>query len=686
MELRKYFYKSYHSKPKIKLKKILDDDFFFKRSLKLKIALNKNIKINTNYRIDRPKKKDRSLSYLKKQENSDDSFENKKYEEIQRKKNLLNELENILENNTKKTENFIRKFKGLKEENKKFLTEYDDVKIPVEERINKFIINTIKLFKDNKIEINFRSKPNNDSNIIEKDDDLNDLWAQNNAAIKLFKQCPLTLNGERAIYFYYIANYLGEKLNINEHKYIKFLNQINEYLGDLKNDKTSELPPPKNKERNNKRNKSKIYKDKKLAKINDKSNKKDKIDKKDKKDKKENLIQNTKKINLNKVRSSKLILDSHNKSNNNNIINISKKDNFILNKNEKNNSKINKSDNINNLSNFESKLKSTSRNNINSTQENPSKDTANLAGILTYEEKNKNTNTNIYNIYKNNLLKNKKNDLSCKTPNNKNLSHIINNLQINNKNKKKLFLKVQEELNKCKSTKKFHFNSPTKNSLLETNYTIHKIPSENKLSYIKKNSMSRINMKKQISPINVKNLENLNLLSRNNNKRTTMNLFRYINDIKIKDKNNDINIFRNKNIKRDPHSDRLKIAKTEENEIIPIKTKNSNNLLYLYEKAKNNSYLLDDNNFREISEYLKSKGINNDDILKKMQLITDNAFINLKKQTNKLNIEAKTKAFFHGVIPYERKKKIEQLQELNTKINQIQKDYIKTLINKDLKL
>ena len=157
MELRKYFYKSYHSKPKRKLKKILDDDLFFKRSLILKMALNKNIKINTNYRIERIKT-EKNILNSKKNDNTDDSFENKRYEEIQRKKNLLIELENILENNTRQTEKFVESFKDLKEENHKFITGYDDIKIPVEERIKKFIINTMKLFQDNDIEINFMSK------------------------------------------------------------------------------------------------------------------------------------------------------------------------------------------------------------------------------------------------------------------------------------------------------------------------------------------------------------------------------------------------------------------------------------------------------------------------------------------------------------------------------------------------
>jgi hypothetical protein len=68
-----------------------------------------------------------------------------------------------------------------------------------------------------------------------------------------------------------------------------------------------------------------------------------------------------------------------------------------------------------------------------------------------------------------------------------------------------------------------------------------------------------------------------------------------------------------------------------------------------------------------------------------MEFNSDDAFVNLKSQTNKLNIEAKTKAFFHGIIPNERKKKLDQLNDLNIKINQIERDYIKTLIDKDLK-
>ena len=274
MELRKYFYKSYHSKPKIKLKKILNDSLFFKRSLILKMALNKNIKINTNYRIDRLMN-DKNLSYSKKQDNSDDSIENKIYEKIYRKRNLLYELENILENNNKKTEKFVESFKDLKEENIKFLTGYEEIKIPVEDRIKKFIFNNLKIFEENEMSMQLKSKKNNKINLIDKEgDDLEDLWAQNRAAVKLFKQCPLTLNDERDIYFYYISNYLGEKLNINDHKYIKFLNQIKDYLDFIKNEKSAS-PSPAKKENiiNNKNNKEKLFKEKEIINKNNIENK-----------------------------------------------------------------------------------------------------------------------------------------------------------------------------------------------------------------------------------------------------------------------------------------------------------------------------------------------------------------------------------------------------------------------------
>ena len=680
MELRKFFYKSYHSKPKIKLKKILNDNLFFKRSLILKMALNKNVKINTNYRIDRLKT-DKNLSNIKKPDNDEDSFENKRYEEMERKKNLLNELENILENNAKKTETFIESFKDLKEENNKFITEYDDIKIPVEERIKRFIINTIKLFKDNKIEINLRSKPNKtENNILENEvDDLNDLWGQNKAAIKLFKQCPLTLKNEKDMYFYYIANYLGEKLNINDHKYIKYLKQIKDYLDDIKNERTFKTPSPIKIKSKNKRRKSQTIKYKQEI-------KKDNEEQKGK-----GTIKNMKKNCLNKVESSKIILDENNKFNKiNNNSNYANKDLNNNNKEINNNSNINKSNN--NFSNSDSKNKNTSINYINSTQEFPSKDTSNFVGISNYE--NKNSTTNIYNCYKNNLIKNKIKNLNCTTPNSKNLNNIRNNLNTKKKkylntcdNKKTKHiekLKNEEELNKCQSTKKFT-NNFNKTSFQDTNYTLHRMPSEN-LSNIKKNTLSKIKIKIQISP-SPKQLSNIsNILSRNNNKSSTMNLFRYINNIKLTDKNNNfIDISKNKknNIltrKISQHIDKLKI--TKKSELSPIKPINYN-LLNIYEKAKRNN-ILNEKNLMEINEYLKRKGINNNDILKQIQFNSDNAFINLKSQTNKLNIEAKTKAFFYGIIPSERRKKIDQLRDLNIKINQIERDYIKTLIDKDL--
>ena len=654
MELRKYFYKSYHSKPKIKLKKILNDSLFFKRSLILKMALNKNIKINTNYRIDRLMN-DKNLSYSKKQDNSDDSIENKIYEKIYRKKNLLYELENILENNNKKTEKFVESFKDLKEENIKFLTGYEEIKIPVEDRIKKFIFNTLKIFEENEMSMQLKSKKNNKLNLIDKEgDDLEDLWAQNRAAVKLFKQCPLTLNDERDIYFYYISNYLGEKLNINDHKYIKFLNQIKDYLDFIKNEKSASPSPPKKENIiNNKNNKEKFFKDKEIINKNNIENK----------EKKESMIKNMKKIPLNEIQNKNLKLDAKDKASNQ----------------ENNNNKLN--DNLNNNSN-DSKNKNTSRNNVNSTQEFPSKDTFNLVSISNYE--NKNNNNNIYNIHK---IK----DLSRNnTPKNKNSAKILSDI----KTEKKIYLntsvnkniknfeeiKVTEQMNKSNSIKKLNNNFNKKNLFQNKNNILHRIPSEN-LSHIQTNSLSKINMKKQISSKMIGNYRKFN-------KRTTMNFDKYINDIKIKDKNNNfINLFKNNekiiNQKSSQHLDGLRMS--DYIDISSINNRNSSyNLVSLYEKTKKNNSL-SKKSLEEINQFLKSKGIKNDEILKEMQFNTGNVFINLKSKTNKLNIEAKTKAFFYGIIPNDRKKKLEQLNKINTKINQIERDYIKTLIDKDLK-
>ena len=136
------------------------------------------------------------------------------------------ELTNILENNTKITEEFIESFKDLKEENNKFINKYEEIRIPVEERIKNYIFNLIKLFRNKRL-INLDSSANIFPHLIEKNG--NELLAQNKAAITLFKQCPLTINNGRDIYFYYISNHLGEKINFNEHKYIKYMKQKEEY-------------------------------------------------------------------------------------------------------------------------------------------------------------------------------------------------------------------------------------------------------------------------------------------------------------------------------------------------------------------------------------------------------------------------------------------------------------------------
>lgn len=196
MEIVKNFDKCNGNRPKLTLNRILNNKLFIKRSLILKKALNKNKKIKINFKIDRLKAK-RNLSEIKKEENKEVSLDsNNIHKKEFRRNNLLIELENILENNTKRTEKFVESFKDLKEENNKFINNYEEVRIPVEERIKKFIFNSIKLFRNKRLN-DLDSSTNIFPYLIEKNG--TELLAQNKAAIKLFKQCPLTINNGRDI-------------------------------------------------------------------------------------------------------------------------------------------------------------------------------------------------------------------------------------------------------------------------------------------------------------------------------------------------------------------------------------------------------------------------------------------------------------------------------------------------------
>ena len=640
MELRKYVYKSYRAPPRIKFKKVLNDDLFFKRILSLKMALNKNIKINTNYRIERLKKGN-NLSKIENEDDSEESFENREIKKLLRKPNILCELEDIITANNKKTEKFIRSFKGLKEKNKEFLTGYNYVKIPVEKRIRNFILDTVKLFQDNHIQINFRTKINKNHNKLEKEnDDINELWTQNKASIKLFKQDPFIVKGERGVYFYYVSNHQGEKLDVKNHKYIKYLNQVKEYLEEVKDEKFSEFPRKKRKDRVNK---TYIQKTKRKTR-----NKDDDF----------NLIENE---------SSKLKLDT-NKSNRN-INNINKK---------------NKSNSNNN-----SKNKQPSRN--NSAQEYPSKDFVNIRNKI--ESKN----NNLYNIY----LQNSENSKNFNLSNFSNKTPIKRNSSNPRITKKNTYIKyendllkdteeskLEKQLNRPNSIKDYTSNLNSKNSFQDTNYSINKInkkSSENLPNF--RQNVSKIYIKKYISSKMNNNFGNI--LSRNTSeRRSAINLNKYMKDIKLynKTKNAYSNLkIRSKKVnynKTFKYRDRFKF--TKDIEISPKKIKKEHNLTEIYERARKNNRLSDDENIKEINEYLKKKGLNNDDILKGIQFNSDKVFNNLKEKANKLNIEAKTKAFFYGIIPNKRKKKLKQLREINTKINKIEREYIRALIDRDL--
>ena len=651
MELRKYVSKSYRAPPRIKFKKILNDDLFFKRILLLKMALNKNIKINTNFRLERLKTDNNLANKEKKDEKKDDNEEtiqNTELEKLIKKPNLLGELEDIIIENNKKTEKFIRSYEGIKELNRLFLTGYNDVKTPVEKRIKNFILDTVRLFHDNNIQINFRTKINKNHHKLEKEnDDLNELWTQNNAATTLFKQDPFIVKGERGVYFYYVANHQGENINVKKHKYIKYLKKAKEYIEEVKDEKFSEFPSSRKKRK--KMKKSNTLKTRVITK--NKEN--------------ENNIEKIKTYPLIKIESAKLIKDTH-KSNQKNNLNIK----CINNKNNSNNN---------------SKNKKTSRN--NSTQEYPSKDIVNI------KVKNVNKNNNLYNNYIQNL-DGLSNLSDSKTPIKRNIINFRNNnssikkniyFNYENNNSNQTEEKFGEQIIKCNSNKNYSSILNIKNSFQDTNYSVNKLSSEN-LSNIRKN-FSKINIKKNIFKMN--NIGNI--ISRNNNdKNSNTNLDTYIKNLNLFNKSN--NTFANlKNrgkkinyVTSLKHKDKDKSKLIEENENSPKKVKIEHNLTEIYERAKRNTSFFDQENIKEINDYLKGKGLKNDDIQRGMKFNSDSTFINLKEKANKLNIEARSKAFFYGIIPNKRKKKLEELREINSKISRIERQYVKALIDRDL--
>ena len=257
--------------------------------------------------------------------------------------------------------------------------------------------------------------------------------------------------------------------------------------------------------------------------------------------------------------------------------------------------------------------------------------------------------------------------------------NIYSNIVENKKNERIIEFnidKTKENKNRSKSTKKFSFNL---NSVKDIDDSFH-IKTSN--TFNESNSLTKTETK-NISSSYFDCIYDNEFIQRNRNKNKTMRLFKYIKNIKINENNKSYTkFFRNKINSSSEYSNNDMIKVKEKNGDIMNECKSSS-ILSLYEKTRNNKSF-DKNNIEEINEYLKYKGLKNEDVLKAIQYNSEKVFINLRNKTNKLNIEAKTKAFFYGIIPNKRKKKIEQLNIINSKINQMEREYIKTLIDKDL--
>ena len=564
-EYRKTFYKPFHRSPQVKLNNILNTDLYHSKYNLLKTALNKDIKINTNYRINQTKPK-RQISPKDQKKNSikiknetfspeNNEIKNNKINKNKNNNNIVQELENILNNNIKKTEKFIDSFKDLKIENLSFINKYTGLVPPIEKRIYaKFADYT----------------PENHKFLVEE-------LKQNKAAQNLYKMSPLTLKKDKDVYFYYIGLHKGMKMNNNDQKYIRYLENTRDYLDFVKIDKNPNDPEVKKeiKKRNNKYTlgfDERVKREEKLKEL--------KLQKKLIAEEKESkiMIEQTKKT-VNML------------SKNKNLFNI---------------------DIYNNKSRKYFYTKNNNNNNIDYTSTMYSGNSSGSVDSLKYV-KNEYSVRNKYHSnekYKTTIGLKKNNFLNTDTKLKSNISNF------NNGKIKNIKLKTESPKN-CKNFRDFVQNSKSASKHIQR----VSIPyARSKNNYL---------------------LKNISILSNS------------INNTKIENKNKVIKIVINSNNSND-------------------------NLTKLFEKTKNSNKLLNEKNMKNIYHYLNEKGIK-PEVVKAYKFGSPYHFDSIKTRVNKINIEAEEKSISKDTFSDEKLYKFKQINELNDKINNLDKNYVKTL-------
>ena len=130
--------------------------------------------------------------------------------------------------------------------------------------------------------------------------------------------------------------------------------------------------------------------------------------------------------------------------------------------------------------------------------------------------------------------------------------------------------------------------------------------------------MTKTETKKNMSSSKLDFIYDNEFIKRNRNKNKTMTLFKYIKNTKINENNKSyMKFFRNKtnNLSQDWNNGMIKV-KEENGDIMNERKRLS--ILSLYEKTRNYKSF-DKINIEEINEYLKYKGLKNEDALKVIQ-------------------------------------------------------------------
>lgn len=625
--------KNKFKKKKISISKILNEDFFFRNSGNIQMALSKDRLVKRNFKIKRAKSKintgKKSLSFNLKQnsllqdENDDNSIN-------RNNKNIPFQLADILDKNKIKFEKVFQTYYRIKNNNNAFFSYWNYV-----QKINEKL--------KNKRQIIYRDGTNEYYNTFRKYDfstrDQIELELQKKLTTNIFKSNPLIIGSNKEMFFHFLNEYKDKNIVFNEQnptKYMKKLKDLLDYMQTELDYNVNELNIDMQAQNSKyiKEHKKKLEEEK--IKKEEEQKKQDIIDIMESK----KMIKQTK-LALKSLNSDKNFFEDPYFFSNDNDVNINKNkklSNTFYKKKSRNVLTPNKNDIMSkSTSNFFSEDKNGSNkyniNTIKFLKEKKNKFSKHFSSYLNRRIKkdnklrkiNSSQDTNFSSVFKNKYDKSYSKEISInrfsRNYNRKiiNKSNTIDNIIINKKN----------NINNLPSIKKL----PISQSLSSKNENIHK----------KSNLSSAITPKIESSSNN---------RSKNNDSSRISIIKSLLNESNNKNSNE------NKNLENLENHKSIKV----------YKSRRRYNLYELYDIVKRKKKL-SKNNLKKISEFIKQRDIKFKKLKNPVNLLKDIKILSEGYDINKMarNIE--------DIERYEIKP-VKNFKNINIEINNLDKNYI----------